>query len=156
MLNFEATSSMLSTVRQIVPQVRIIDDNVAAFYTQARNIIRLITSVQHVSNNDPDVGDLLKVFFVTNYNFSLAEVIIRASDLSEHTSTVGMEASDRLTMKFLMNGGLIIWTMDSANIEIREETVEDNILTFGLLTSEIDSTRSKMKHGEYKVQDDCL
>ena len=46
--------------------------------------------------------------------------------------------------------------MDGANIEIREETVEDNMLTFGLLTPEIDSARSKMKHGEYKVHDDCL
>ena len=55
-----------------------------------------------------------------------------------------------------MNGGLIIWTMDGANIEIREETGEDNMLTFGLLTPEIDSARFKMKYGEYKVHNNCL
>ena len=55
-----------------------------------------------------------------------------------------------------MNGGLIIWTIDGANIVIGEETREDNMLAFGLLTREIDSERSKMKHGEYKVHNDCL
>ena len=55
-----------------------------------------------------------------------------------------------------MNGGLIIWTEDDANIEIREETVEDDMLSFQLLTPEIDSAHSKMKHGEHKVQNDCL
>ena len=100
MYNFEATSRMFSIVRQIVRKVCIIDGKAEAFYTQVRHIIRLITRVQHFANNDPDVGDLLKVFFLPHYNFSLAEVIIRANDLSEHTGT--------LTMKFLMNGGLII------------------------------------------------
>ena len=46
--------------------------------------------------------------------------------------------------------------MDGANIVIREETRNDNMLTFGLLTPEIDSARSEMKHGEYKVHDDCI
>ena len=147
---------MYSIVRQMVPKVCIIGGKAAAFYTQVRHIIRLITGVQHVANNEPDVGDLLKVFFPPNYNSSLAEVIIWANDFWEQTSTVGMEASGTLTKKFLMNCGLIIWTMDGANIEIREETVEDNMLTFGLLTPEIDSAHSKMKHGEYKVHDDCL
>ena len=68
----------------------------------------MITGVQHVANNELDVADFLKVFVLHNYNLSLAEVIIRASDLSEHTSAVGMEASDTLKMKFLINGGLFI------------------------------------------------
>ena len=91
---------MLSIERQIVPKVCIIDSKAEAFYTQVRHIIRLITHVQHFANNDPDVADLLKVFFLAHCNFSLAEVIIQANDLSEHAGT--------LTMKFLMNGGLII------------------------------------------------
>ena len=123
---------------------------------QHATIIRLISGVQNIANSDPDVGDLLKVFFLPNFNFLLAQVIIRDIDLSEHTSTVGMEAWGTLTMKFLMNGGLIIWTTDVANIEIREETMENKMLTFGLLTPEIDSARSKMEHSEYKVHDDCI
>ena len=99
---------MFSIVRQIILKFCIIDGKAAAFYTQVRHIILLITRVQHIANNDPDFGDLLKVFFLPNYNFSLGEVIIRANDLSEHTSAVGMEASGTLTMKFLMHVGLII------------------------------------------------
>ena len=99
---------MFRIVRQIVPKVCILDCKAVSFYTQVRNIIRLIMGVKHVGDNDPDIGDLFKVFFLPNYIFSLAEVIIRAKDLSEHTSTVGMEASGTLTMKFLKNGGLDI------------------------------------------------
>ena len=50
---------MFSIVRQVVPKVCIIDGKAEAFYTQVRQIIRLITGAQHVANNDPDVGDLL-------------------------------------------------------------------------------------------------
>ena len=56
-------------------------------------------------------------------------------------------------MKFVMNGGLIIGTIDGADIEIREEIGEDTMFTFGLLTADIDSARHKMNYGEYKVQD---
>ena len=99
---------MFSILRKIVPKVCIIDGKAAAFYFQVRRITRLITGVQHVVNNDLDVGDLPKVFFLLNYNLSLSEVIIRANDLSEHTSTVRTEASFTLNMKFLMKDGLIV------------------------------------------------
>ena len=91
----------------MVPKVCIIGGKAAA-YNQVRHIIRLITGVQHVVNNDPEVGDLLKVLFLPNHNSLLAEVIITANDLLEHTSTASMEASDTLNVKFLMNGGLDI------------------------------------------------
>ena len=147
---------MHSIVGQMVPKVCIINGKAASFYTQVRNIIRLITGVQHVANDDPDVRDLFKVFFLPNYNLLVVEVITRANDLSEQTCTVGMEASGTLNMKFLVNFGHIIRTTDGANNEIREETGEDNMLTFGFLTPEIDSAHSKMKHDETKVHDNYI
>ena len=106
--NFESTSIMYSTVREMVPKVCIIGGKAAAFYALLRHIFRLIMSVRLVVSSEQDVGDLLKVIFLPNYNFSLAEVVIAANDLSEHTSTVGMEASGTFSMKFLMNGTLSI------------------------------------------------
>lgn len=141
---------------KVVPKVVVIGGKAAAAYVQAKHIIRLINGVSQVVNHDPDVGNLLKVFFLPNYNVTLAEVIIPANDLSQHISTAGMEASGTSNMKFVMNGGLIVGTMDGANIEIREEQGADNMFTFGLLTEEIDSARNALKYGEYKVNDDRL
>ena len=142
--------------KNVVPKVVIIGGKAAAAYVQAKHIIRLITGVANVVNNDPAIGDLLKVFFLPNYNVTLAETIIPANDISQHISTAGMEASGTSNMKFVMNGGLIIGTMDGANIEIREETGDDNMFVFGLHTPEIDHARNQLKYGEYKVRDERL
>ena len=92
----------------VVPRVTIFGGKSAPGYDMAKRIIRLIHRIGAVVNADPAVGDLFKVVFIPNYNVSLCEIIVPASDISQHISTAGMEASGTSNMKFAMNGGLII------------------------------------------------
>jgi starch phosphorylase len=125
----------------VVPRVCIFGGKAAPGYDMAKRIIRLIHRIAARVNSDPDVGDLFKVVFIPNYNVSLAEIIVPASDISQHISTAGMEASGTSNMKFAMNGGSIIGTMDGANIEIRDEVGAENFFLFGMSTPEVAALR---------------
>jgi len=131
-------------------KVYIFGGKAAPAYVKAKNIIRLICCVAQIVNSDPDTSEFLKVVFIPNYNVSLAEAIIPASDISEHISTAGMEASGTSNMKFAMNGGLILGTHDGANIEMKEEIGESNMFLFGLKSHEIEAERAR---GEVPVDD---
>ncbi|KAL2977048.1 hypothetical protein AAZX31_13G043400 [Glycine max] len=132
-----------------VPRVCIFGGKAFATYVQAKRIVKFITDVGATVNHDPEIGDLLKVVFVPDYNVSVAEMLIPASELSQHISTAGMEASGTSNMKFAMNGCILIGTLDGANVEIREEVGADNFFLFGAKAHEIAGLRKERAEGKF-------
>ena len=139
--------SVTSKLDKVVPKVYIFGGKAAPGYYMAKLVIKLINSVALVVNNNEKIKELMKVVFIPDYNVSLAEIIIPGSDLSEHVSTAGTEASGTSNMKFIANGGLLCGTVDGANIEIMQQVGKENCFTFGTLAEQVDPIRMKNRNG---------
>ncbi|XLR49710.1 hypothetical protein S83_000382 [Arachis hypogaea] len=136
--------------KKTTPRTVMIGGKAFATYTNAKRIVKLVNDVGSVVNTDPEVNSYLKVVFVPNYNVSVAEMLIPGSELSQHISTAGMEASGTSNMKFALNGCLIIGTLDGANVEIREEIGEENFFLFGATAEEVPQLRKDRENGLFK------
>lgn len=124
----------------------------ASGYETAKDIIRLIYCVARRINKDANVGNILKVIYIENYNVSRAEIVIPAADLSEQISTAGTEASGTGNMKLAMNGALTIGTNDGANIEMRQDVTDQWWpFTFGCSAEEIASMRAKRSYSPQDI-----
>lgn len=140
----------------IEPKTFIFAGKSAPGYRRAKGIIKLINTVAQTINNDASINNKIKVVFLENYRVSLAEKIFPAADLSEQISTASKEASGTGNMKFMLNGGMTIGTMDGANIEIVQEAGQENAFIFGLSSDEVQRLESWGKYNpmeEYYVVD---
>ncbi|PFH49284.1 glycosyltransferase family 35 protein [Amanita thiersii Skay4041] len=141
--------------RKVNKKVVFFAGKAAPAYYIAKLTIRLIVNVARIINDDPDTRDYLTVYFLPDYSVSLAEILIPASDISQHISTAGTEASGTSNMKFCLNGGLLVGTVDGANIEIAEEVCFYQIVFFGHLTPAVEGLREQHRSNPIPLEQKC-
>src|SRR5436309_2302335 len=126
---------------EMTPRTLLVAGKAAPAYHLAKLIIKFLNNLAETIDADPITRGRLKVLFLPEYNVSLAERLIPATDVSNQISTAGYEASGTSNMKFMMNGALTIGTRDGATIEMAHEAGEENFFLFGLTAEQVAGSR---------------
>ncbi len=121
----------------VLPKTYIFAAKAAAGYYMAKKIIKLICFLSEEIRKNPKIREKLNVVYMEDYNVTMSELLMPASEISEQISLAGKEASGTGNMKFMINGALTIGTLDGANVEMTERVGEDNIFIFGLKADEV-------------------
>ena len=121
----------------IQPKTYIFAAKAAAGYYMAKKIIKLICFLAEDIRKNPKIAEKLNVVYMEDYNVTMSEYLMPASEISEQISLAGKEASGTGNMKFMINGALTIGTLDGANVEMCEHVGKNNIYIFGLTADEV-------------------